>query len=291
MRKKIRRLLSVVLLLVLTSCTLNKPTSQIMFPTADISLQNQEVAYTGHVTSNTIAGYTFVTNVETEYSNEPITKQYPPEKPDNGIWVLEKVSDGTVTKIERTYLYTYDAVTNTLLSKVAIPNSEVVHQGTPEVYQYTKNIKVGDSFQSSRVTRYGVDCVGCNVNAEGYGGTAAGIRISKDSVRQNDGSWLPGITYEGYYIIAAPKSIPFCTIVEISNHNFSGQGIQPGVPFKAIVLDRGGSITGTHLDFFIGSERNMNNVSIVGSNKQLTATILGFNQWVKANGNYGCQLP
>ena len=65
-----------------------------------------------------------------------------------------------------------------------------------------------------------------------------------------------GITYEGYYIIATSKAIPLCTIVEISNHTIEGKGIKKGVPFKAIVLDRGSAIQGSKTDLFVGSEKD-----------------------------------
>ena len=112
-----------------------------------------------------------------------------------------------------------------------------------------------------RTTLYGVDCYGCNVRDDGTGNTATGVLLNPNiGVLQSNGSWLPGITYDGYYIIAADRSIPFYSIVEISNHGLSGMGFSPDVPIRAIVLDRGGAIAGAHIDLYIGSETYINQI-------------------------------
>lgn len=117
-----------------------------------------------------------------------------------------------------------------------------------------------------RTTLYGVDCYGCNVNAEGTGHTATGIALNPSiGVLQSNGTWAPGITYDGYYIIATDGSIPFYSIVEISNHGLSGMGFSPDQPIQAIVLDRGGGVSGAHIDLYIGSETNVNQISSNGS--------------------------
>lgn len=127
------------------------------------------------------------------------------------------------------------------------------------VITYNSNGSIDSSteYSISRFTRYGVDCYGCNIAADNTGGTASGVRLSTTAVRQSDGTWLQGITYNGYYIVAADKSIPFGTIIEIYDHNLYGEGISPGVPFRAIVLDRGGGVNGTEIDLFIGTESNI----------------------------------
>ena len=48
----------------------------------------------------------------------------------------------------------------------------------------------------------------------------------------------------GYYLIAASSTLPLCTLVEISDHKFNGQGLTPGEPFLAVVADRGGAVQG-----------------------------------------------
>lgn len=122
--------------------------------------------------------------------------------------------------------------------------------------------ETGD-IMSARVTLYGVDCYGCNVREDGTGNTATGIQMNPTAgVQQSDGSWLPGITYDGYYIIAADKSIPMYSIVEISNHGLTGKGIVADQPILAMVLDRGGGVAGNHFDLYIGSEGEIGSFSI-----------------------------
>lgn len=107
-----------------------------------------------------------------------------------------------------------------------------------------------------RITTYGVDCYGCQVNG-GRGGTAAGVTLDMyNGVQMPDGTFQPGIKYGKYYIVAADPSIPMCSILKISNHGLSGSGITPDEPYYAIVLDRGGAIHGNHIDLYIGSENS-----------------------------------
>lgn len=126
-----------------------------------------------------------------------------------------------------------------------------------------------------KTTLYGVDCYGCNVRADGTGNTAIGVQLNPEwGVKQSDGTWQSGLTYDGYYIIAMDASVPFYSIVEISNHGYSGMGLSPDQPIKCIVLDRGGAITGNHVDLYIGSEKNVNLISYDGSTP--TAKILRY---------------
>lgn len=105
----------------------------------------------------------------------------------------------------------------------------------------------------ARITTFGVDCTGCYHN-NGFGGTSSGVKVSwNPSVRQKDGTWKTGITYEGYYIVATNRSIPLGSIIEISNHGFNGYGLVEGQTFYAMVLDRG-AMTTNHLDLFVGGE-------------------------------------
>lgn len=110
-----------------------------------------------------------------------------------------------------------------------------------------------------KITTYGTDCYGC-YNENGFGGSASGVKLSFDAVKQSDGSWKDGITYDGYYIVAANSSIPMGSIIEISNHGYAGKGLVPGQTFYAMVLDRG-AMTLNHLDLFVGSE-NSSGISI-----------------------------
>ena len=116
-------------------------------------------------------------------------------------------------------------------------------------------VKEGSFFVTKRNTVYGADCDGCTLN-EGIASTSSQIEVSIDSVRQSDGTWKNGITYDGYYLIAADKALPMCSIVRISGHSYSGQGIEKGVPFLAIVIDRGSMIQEETIDLFAGSEKD-----------------------------------
>ena len=171
-------------------------------------------------------------------------------------WIYAKTQDGTrgtkTTRYELLYNRNGD-----LLSRIEIPEAGEIEETQPTLYEGGQRAQAGAFYDASRITRYGVDCYGCNMSAEGKGGSSAGIGLGLDSVKQKDGTWKKGITYEGYYIIATSPSIPLFSVVEISNHTVSGMGITPGVPFKAIVLDRGGAIKGSKIDLFVGRETNM----------------------------------
>lgn len=135
-------------------------------------------------------------------------------------------------------------------------------------------VSANESF-TVKTTLYGVDCYGCNVREDGTGNTAIGVKLNpKWGVKQSDGTWKSGLTYDGYYIIAMDASVPFYSIVEISNHGLSGMGFSPDEPIKCIVLDRGGAISGNHIDLYIGSEANVSLISQNGSTP--TAKILRY---------------
>ncbi len=145
------------------------------------------------------------------------------------------------------------------LNNVSVMN-RLVRTGSESVYEE----KQEEIF--AKITTYGTDCDGC-YNVNGYGGTASGVKLSFQSVQQSDGTWRDGITYDGYYIVAANGSIPMGSIVEISNHGFSGAGLVEGESFYAMVLDRG-AMTLNHFDLFIGSE----NSDIISINRGYSPT-------------------
>ncbi len=153
-----------------------------------------------------------------------------------GIWVMQKQS------IETVPLNSEDVRTVSWLrdGQSAEKNAE---------------IKEGSFFVAKRNTVYGADCTGCTLN-DGIASTSSQIEVSIDSVRQSDGTWKQGITYDGYYLIAADKALPMCSVVRISEHSYSGYGIEEGVPFLAVVADRGSMIQETAIDLFAGSEKN-----------------------------------
>ena len=121
-------------------------------------------------------------------------------------------------------------------------NSTVVKE--PVTKQVARANVAPQATFSGVLTRYGADCNGCS------GRTAAGLVVTANGVK-NSGKVT--LSYNGgeYYVLAADRSIPFGTIIEVSNHNFSIPD-----PFYGIVLDRGGAIKGGHLDVFCGGERN-----------------------------------
>ena len=95
---------------------------------------------------------------------------------------------------------------------------------------------------TGRLTRYGADCVGCGNR------TAAGLYVTTNGV-ENSGKVTMSYNGGEYYVLAADGSIPFGSILKVSNHGFSIPD-----PFYGIVLDRGGAITGTNVDVFCGGE-------------------------------------
>ena len=74
-----------------------------------------------------------------------------------------------------------------------------------------------------------------------YGGDCAGVK----------GSHSAKLSYKGgsYYCLAADPSIPFGTIIKITNHNLGIESTAYG-----IVVDRGGAIKKNHIDIFNGTE-------------------------------------
>jgi len=191
-------------------------------------------------------------------------------------WLISKVSDGTPQKEITTYRITYDSLGN-VLSKVEVPDSKQIIESTPITYRYGAKPQLGAYFYPS-FSRYGADCGGCTLSPQGTSGTASGAILGLGSVRQSDGAWKDGLTYDGYYVIATSASIPLCTIVEITDHSFTGSGLKPGVPFQAIALDRG--VSGSQIDLFVGSENNLN---VIDYTKKSTpkATIIRFATWTK----------
>ena len=116
-------------------------------------------------------------------------------------------------------------------------------------------VQVGSFFVSRRSTVYGADCEGCTIK-NGIGQTSSQIEVSIDSIRQRDGNWKKGFTYEGYYLVAADALLPMCTVLKVSNHSYEGSGIEKGVPFYALVVDRGSAVQKNCIDLFAGKEKD-----------------------------------
>ncbi len=158
--------------------------------------------------------------------------------------VLTEGADGSITNI---YNVKYVNGVETDRYLVDVPSTI---QATDKVIGYS-TVQAG-AFFTGRLTRYGADCKGCSGrNNGGYGGTAAGLPVSVYGVNSNG---TPYITYKGenYWVLAADPSIPFCTIIEVSNHKMKDRNGNSLGTFKGIVLDRG--VYGTSIDLFTGGE-------------------------------------
>lgn len=205
------------------------------------------------------------------------------EKGMSGIKWIASYVEGKKATVTEEYVITYDQNGN-MISKTAIIGSRIETEAVSPKMQFGGSVSKGSEFFPTMLT-YGVDCAGCNVSASGTGGTSAGVRISKTAVKQPDGTWKDGIKYGDYYIVAADPSIPLCSVLTIYDHGFSGKGLTPGVPFKAIVLDRGGSIKGAKLDLFVGSEKKNQIKNNRNVNTKVVITRVG-----GRSGNKACKL-
>lgn len=157
----------------------------------------------------------------------------------SGGWTKTVTQEGKDGLVKKTYLVTY-ANKKEIARKLV--KKEVIKEATPKII--TKGgIKVGTTF-TGRLTTYGGDCTGCG------GGSASGIKLSAKTGVNNTNS--PFFTYKGkkYYCLAADRSIPFGTVIKITNHRLKLPGTIYG-----IVVDRGGAIKGNKIDIFKGSEK------------------------------------
>lgn len=131
----------------------------------------------------------------------------------------------------------------------------------------------GDTFNAT-LTRYGMDCVGCVVT-NGVAHTSHGIALQANAVRQPNGVWQEGITYNGRYIFAGNRDRVKCTLLSLYDHPYEGRGIQQGVPIHGVIADNG-AFGYNHLDLFVGTETNIDAVSVVNYAAQPYAIITGF---------------
>ncbi|HZJ87428.1 MAG TPA: 3D domain-containing protein [Erysipelothrix sp.] len=278
MRKHLMFIFSMSILLMLSGCAISADTTtDLVYPSFDTQI-------------NKIEPKPYRTEIEEERIDleEPWveTQDGLHDVPGGASFISAKVSDGVRGYAIKKYAVSYN-IDGERLSRVELPEEGEVVETTPTIYANGQLVKPGAEYTSSRITRYGYDCYGCN-HANDRGNTSAGIQIGKNEVRQKDGTWKKGITYEGYYIVAASRALPTCTIIEVSNHSLSGNGISPGVPFKAIVLDRGGAIQGSKLDLFVGSEREP--TVNMGSTYSVDVDVLQMNSRIKSNGMFNCGI-
>lgn len=149
--------------------------------------------------------------------------------------VIQNGQDGqVVNKLKVTY-------ENNKLVRKELLSSQVTKEKTDTIIA-TGALQPGAYF-TGKLTTYGGDCKG------GNGTSASGISLSPTSGVQ--GSNSPKLYYNGnsYYCLAADPSIPFGTIIKITNHNYSIESTAYG-----IVVDRGGAIKKNHIDIFNGTE-------------------------------------
>lgn len=151
---------------------------------------------------------------------------------------------------------------------VVEPAPAPVVEPEPEVV-----IPSGDQFNAT-LTRYGMDCVGCVVT-DGVAYTSHGIALTATAVRQPNGVWQDGITYNGRYIFAGNRERVKCTLLSLYDHPYEGRGIQQGVPIHGFIGDNG-AFGYNHLDLFVGTETNIDAVYVVQTATQPYAIITGF---------------
>lgn len=179
-----------------------------------------------------------ITRVETRTMSEVEDIPYETVEEGNGTWTRTVVQEGKNGKVKKTYLITY---ANGKETNRKVIKEEIIEEAVNKVIRHG-GISDGTTF-TGRLTTYGGDCNGCG------GTSSSGLKLSPST--GVNGSNSPYLTYNGtrYYCLAADRSIPFGTIIKISNHNLNTESTIYG-----IVVDRGGAITGNKVDIFNGSE-------------------------------------
>lgn len=117
-----------------------------------------------------------------------------------------------------------------------------------------KEIPVYDSFNEAmslassspvafmgKITAYGPDCVGCS----GYSACPPRQDFRNGNIYFDDQ------VYGQVRVVAADRSIPCGSIVRISGINIYDE------PILAVVMDRGGAVTGNHMDLLFTSQSNL----------------------------------
>lgn len=221
---------------------LKKGTVEQALSDLEITLNEEDtlnLALTDQVTEGTTLEITRVTYEEVKETEDiPFETEYVTTS-DSQVFGNKVVQEGVNGTKENTYQVRM--VNGVEESRTLV--SETVIQEPVNKQIARSNVAAQASF-TGILTRYGADCAGCS------GRTAAGLVVTANGVK-NSGKVT--LTYNGgeYYVLAADRSIPFGTIIEVSYHNFSLPD-----PFYGIVLDRGGAITGSHIDVYCGGESN-----------------------------------
>lgn len=190
-----------------------------------------------------------ITRIETTLENEDTAIPYKTVKKGNSGWTTTPVQQGRNGVLRKTYKVTYENEEE--VSKEFV-SSVVVKEAQNKILKKGTSIKKGTTFQG-RLTTYGGDCKGCG------GRASCGLKLSgKTGV---NGTKSPYLTYKGkkYYCLAADRSIPFGTIIKITNHN-----LKTSKTIYGIVVDRGGAIKKNKIDIFKGSEKKKGKQYIKG---------------------------
>ncbi len=154
------------------------------------------------------------------------------------LFTTEVVQQGQQGQINNKVKVTYE---NGKIVKKELLSSEVVTEKTDTIIAHG-TVQPGAYF-TGKLTTYGGDCAG------GNGTSSSGISLSTTTGVK--GSNSAKLSYNGgsYYCLAADPSIPFGTIIKITNHNLGIESTAYG-----IVVDRGGAIKKNHIDIFNGTE-------------------------------------
>ena len=152
------------------------------------------------------------------------------------LFTTEVVQQGQQGQINNKVKVTYE---NGKIVKKELLSSEVVTEKTDTIIAHG-TVQPGAYF-TGKLTTYGGDCAG------GNGTSSSGISLSPTTGVK--GSNSAKLSYNGGSCLAADPSIPFGTIIKITNHNLGIESTAYG-----IVVDRGGAIKKNHIDIFNGTE-------------------------------------
>ena len=154
------------------------------------------------------------------------------------LFTTEVVQQGQQGQINNKVKVTYE---NGKIVKKELLSSEVVTEKTDTIIAHG-TIQPGAYF-TGKLTTYGGDCAG------GNGTSSSGISLSPTTGVKGSNSAKLSYNDGSYYCLAADPSIPFGTIIKITNHNLGIESTAYG-----IVVDRGGAIKKNHIDIFNGTE-------------------------------------
>lgn len=207
-------------------------------------------------------------------------------------WITSYSFNGTPGYNYSEYVVTYDFLNRYPVSYELVSQQDDLIAMVPNTFVTGSKVKKG-AFFYPKFSRYGVNCKTCTGEFSGHGNFSVGIGADVvKGVRQFNGKYKPGLTFEGYYIVATDSAIPLCSVLRFDNHNFKGGGLTPAVPFYAVVLDRGGAIKKNRVDFYIGDERIYNDIIKYSGKRKTKATIVYFGlRRSDASGKRSCKLP